>query len=81
MSSMDYFGAGFNRALARRSREQAKQHEQQKIQKITGDVSNTVTTTKTIITNTNTITKLSDEQYKKTIVQTMIALIHKRKMK
>lgn len=58
MSSMDCFGAGFNRALARRNKEQAKQHEQQKVQKITGDVSNTVTTTKTLIANT--ITKLGD---------------------
>jgi hypothetical protein len=35
----------------------------------------------TITTVNNTITKLSEEQYKQTIVQTMIALIHKRKMK
>jgi hypothetical protein len=33
----------------------------------------------TINTVNNTITKLSDEEYKQIIVQTMIAFIHKRK--
>lgn len=79
MSSLDYFTAGFNKAVARRSKEQAKQHEQQKVQKVTGDVSNTVTTiTKT--SNGVAITQLDhDELYRTTIVTKMLNLIHKQK--
>lgn len=79
MRSSDHFTRGLTRAFERRAKQPAKQHLDQVVRvqgvgSVAGDA-NTITTVN------NTITKLSEEQYKKTIVQTMIALIHKRKMK
>lgn len=79
-TSFSYFSNGVARAVERRRAMQpTKQHPDQVIQvqsadSVAGDA-NTITTVN------NTITKFSEEQYKQTIVQAMIALIHKRKMK
>lgn len=80
-NSLDRFTLGLTRAFERRRamQQQTKQHLEQVVQvqsadSVAGDA-NTITTVN------NTITKLSEEQYKQTIVQTMIALIHKRKIK
>lgn len=81
MRSSDYFARGIAKASERRRamQQQTKQHLVQVVQvqsddSVAGDA-NTITTV------TSAITKLSEEQYKQTIVKTMIALIHKRKMK
>lgn len=78
MRSPDHFVRGITKAFERRAmQQQTKQHLEQvvKVQSadsVAGDA-NTITTVN------NTITKLSEEQYRQTIVKTMIALIHKRK--
>lgn len=78
-TSLYYFTAGLAKAFERRRamQQQTKQHLEQVAQvhsadSVAGDAN-------TITTFNNTITKLSEEQYKQTIVNTMIALIHKRK--
>ncbi|WP_312830591.1 hypothetical protein [Pseudomonas rhodesiae] len=75
-SSLDYFTAGLAKAFERRRamQQQTKQHlvQVQSADGVEGDAN-------TITTFNNTITKLSEEQYKQTIVNTMIALTHKRK--
>lgn len=75
-TSLDYFTAGLAKAFERRRamQQQTKQHLVQvhSSDSVEGDAN-------TITTFNNTITKLSEEQYKQTIVNTMIALIHKRK--
>lgn len=77
-TSPDYFTAGLAKAFERRRamQQQTKQHlvQVQSADSVEGDAN-------TITTFNNTITKLSEEQYKQTIVNTMIALIHKRKNK
>jgi len=75
-TSLDYFTAGLAKAFERRRamQQQTKQHlvQVQSADSVEGDAN-------TITTFNNTITKLSEEQYKQTIVNTTIALIHKRK--
>ena len=76
-TSLDYFTVGLAKAFERRramQQQQTKQHlvQVQSADSVEGDAN-------TITTFNNTITKLSEEQYKQTIVNTMIALIHKRK--
>ncbi|MGN4052647.1 hypothetical protein [Pseudomonas sp. SM4] len=80
-SSLEYVNRGITRAFERRRamQQQTKQYLErvarvQSADSVAGD-SNTINTVN------NTITKLSDEEHKQTIVQTMIALIHKRKIK
>lgn len=76
-TEFDYFYRGITRAMRRRAKQPAKQHLDQVVHvqgvgSVAGD-SNTINTVN------NAITKLSDEEYKQIIVQTMIAFIHKRK--
>ncbi|MBI6605829.1 MULTISPECIES: hypothetical protein [Pseudomonas] len=75
-TSLDYFTAGLAKAFERRRamQQQTKQLlvQVQSADSVEGDAN-------TITTFNNTITKLSEEQHKQTIVNTMIALIHKRK--
>ena len=75
-TSLDYFTAGLAKAFERRRamQQQTKQHLVQVHSADSAEVD-----ANTITTFNNTITKLSEEQYKQTIVNTMIALIHKRK--
>ena len=71
MSSLDYFTAGIAKAVARRKEQQSKQSIQT-TQKVCSDASNTIATT-------NAIVKLSDEQYRTTVTQRMITLIHNKR--
>lgn len=72
-TSPDYFSRELIRAFERRAKESARQKNTQIVQKFDGDAVS-------ISASINT-TKLSDEEYKATLVQKMIALIHKRNMK
>lgn len=71
--SLDYFGRGIAKALERRAKESARQKTTEIVQKFDSDAAS-------ISASINT-TKLSDEEYKATLVQKMIALVHKRNMK
>ena len=73
MSSLNYFTAGIARAVAKRKEQQSKQSIQT-TQKVCSDASNTIATT-------NTIVKVSDEQYRTTIIQKMINHIRQKKEK
>jgi spermidine synthase len=73
-ASPDSFVRGLTRAVERRrAMQQQTMQEAQVVDK--ADDNNYVITTNV------TAKTLSDEQYKQTMVQNMIALIHKRKMK
>ncbi|MDR6918724.1 rRNA-processing protein FCF1 [Pseudomonas sp. 3296] len=75
MSDLDRFSRGLTKAFERRRALQQQTMQQTQIVEKTDDDSDA------IITNTKTNTLSNDEQYKQTIVQNMIALIHKRKTK
>jgi hypothetical protein len=72
MSSLDYFTRGIIRASARHKEQQSKQNAQH-VQRADSDTSNIVTTTNT--------RQSSDRLCKAIIIQEMISLIKKRKMK
>ena len=72
-TSPDSFSRGLIRAFERRAKESARQKTTQIVQKFDSDAIS-------ISASINT-TKLSDEEYKATLVQKMIALIHKRNLK
>ncbi|WP_143515827.1 hypothetical protein [Pseudomonas sp. R37(2017)] len=76
-TKLDYFTAGFTKAFARRSKEQLpKQHTKTDVDVITS--ANTINTGKvTTITNI----KLTDEQYRMTIVELMVNRIRQKKGK
>lgn len=71
--SPDSFSRGLIRALERRAKESTWRKTTQSAQTFDSDA---VSMSASINT-----TKLSDEEYKATLVQKMIALIHKRNMK
>lgn len=73
MSNLDYFTAGIAKAVARRKAQQPKQSIQT-TQKVCNDASN-------ILATTNIVVKLSDEQYRTTIIQKMINHIRQKKEK
>lgn len=73
-SSLDYVGRGITRAFERRRAMQQQTMQEAQVVDKADDNSYVITTNVTTKT-------LSDEQYKQTMVQNMIALIHKRKMK
>ncbi|NLT89220.1 MAG: hypothetical protein GXW93_15245 [Pseudomonas lactis] len=73
-SSLDYVGRGIIKALERRLAMQQQTMQEAQVVDKADDKSYVITTNVTAKT-------LSDEQYKQTMVQNMIALIHKRKMK
>ena len=68
------FVVGFTRALERRAKERTKQQEAQKV--AADAIAIDVVASDAIITEQD-----HDEQYKQTIIQTMIALIKQRGMK
>ena len=72
-TSLDHVHRGLVRAFERRAKESARKKTTQFVQKFDSDAVS-------ISASSNT-TKLSDEEYKATLVQKMIALIHKRNMK
>ncbi|MFC9008274.1 hypothetical protein [Streptomyces microflavus] len=73
-SSLDYVGRGIIKALERRLAMQQQTMQEAQVVDKADDKSYVIPTNVTAKT-------LSDEQYKQTMVQNMIALIHKRKMK
>jgi len=73
-SSLEYVSRGITRALERRRAMQQQSMQEAQIVDKADDNSY-------VITSNITTKALSDEQYKKTMVQNMITLIHKRKMK
>lgn len=72
-TSPDFFSRGLIRAFERRAKESDRQKTTQIVQKFDSDAIS-------ISASINT-TKLSNEEYKATLVQKMIELIHKRNMK
>lgn len=83
-SSLEYFNRGIANAFARRRRAMQQQTTQQaqhvvQNQKVDNSVSDANAITNITI-NTSTIIS-TDEQYKKAIVQSMIVLIKKRRVK
>lgn len=69
--NMDYYSRGIANAFARRKAQQPKQSVQA-TSKLDSDTNNTLATT-------NAIVKLSDEQYRTTVTQRMITLIHNKR--
>lgn len=69
--NMDYYSRGIANAFARRKAQQPKQSIQT-TQKVCSDASN-------ILATTNIVVKLSDEQYRTTVIQRMITLIHNKR--
>ncbi|MHC8343231.1 hypothetical protein [Pseudomonas sp. RT6P73] len=65
-ASLDYFSRGLTRAFERRKMQQQTNQHAQTVQKVDSDA-------------ISTTTSISDEQYKQTIVNKMIALIHKQR--
>lgn len=79
MSNLDYFMRGLERAITRQSA-QREQPNVKQVQKVEGDTSTTnITGTNIIAFNAVTTTKLSLEQYRTTIISSMIKLIAKQK--
>ena len=72
-ASLDHFSRGLAKAFERRAKERTKQQTIQTVQNVAADA----VTSDAIITTQQD----HDELYRTTIVQNMIALIHKRKMK
>ncbi|WLH05728.1 hypothetical protein [Pseudomonas lurida] len=79
MSNLDCFRRGLERAIARQS-VQREQPSVKQVQKVEGDTSTTsITAANIIIPNAVTTNKLSLEQYRTTIISSMIKLITKQK--
>ena len=78
MSSPDHFSRGITKAVERRLK--ARQQSAKTVENIDSDAVTSIKTSDAVSTNINS-TELSDEQYKSTMVQKMIALINKRNLK
>ncbi|MGY2174786.1 hypothetical protein [Pseudomonas azotoformans] len=79
MSNLDYFKRGLERSIARQSVRRESPNVQQ-VQKVEADTSNhSITGANVIAPNAVTTTKLSLEQYRTTIISSMIELITKQK--
>ena len=76
-TSLDHFSRGLAKAFARRAKQQTKHHVQH-IQKVDSEAA---TITNNGNATTNTTTKLSNEQYRMSIIQKMLTLIAKQKDK
>lgn len=77
-SNLDHFSRGIAKAVERRLK--ARQQAAKIVENIDSDAVTSITTSDAVSTNINTA-ELSEEQYKSTLVQKMIALIHKRNLK
>lgn len=77
-SNLDYFSRGIAKAVERRLK--ARQQPAKVVENIDSDAVTSIKTSGAASPNINTI-ELSEQQYKSTLVQKMIALIHKRNLK